>query len=102
MEDIKITKEFAFKEFEIARMAAIGYFGSGEKQVLFEGIQRIHIADNLEISAVSISNDICANLVNVTLIGSDDSVNSLMKVENLSTELIWDVAETIKQMILGN
>ena len=100
-QQIRLTRHFVLVEYEITMLAAVAHFGIDKERVELMGTQIIPFGDMLEINEIYLPLAGKSEMgVNMTLIGSNGSVNSYVRIENLSTKLIWDIVLTLREMIL--
>ena len=98
MKTIKVTNEYAVAQFKIVLWASQGFFGIDKDYIALDGTQIISLGDNLEIDRVYLPNSGKDGHISVHIIGTD--VNSLMPVDRLSGDVIWDIVEQLSDMIL--
>lgn len=84
------------QDFRVAQLAVVGAnfmrYNRNTTDLLLEGIDRINIGDNIEITEISLNCD----SVLVSIVG----VNSIMPLKNLSYDVVVEIIATLKAKAL--
>jgi sRNA-binding carbon storage regulator CsrA len=84
------------QDFRVMQLAVVGAhfirYSRNTTNILLEGIDRINIGDNIEITEISLHRD--------SVLVSIAGVNSIMPLKNLSYDVVVEIIATLKAKAL--